>query len=274
MIKNTKSLFVIVCLFLSANSCYGSKDASQHSASSNKPALTHQPSLDFMRGDTIPWSVSSLPVRGLKATGDLMFDNYGKEVDGKEIKISKTKTNSIEYWNKLAEYINVFTQHVNEVNSQQLQLIPSKKHTTRAINIEHALSSNADKMVQVNFELPANTKQELEAIVYGRINHAVHEWKNNINDEKLATNVMNELRALSRRQQENALKQHQLNDCENGISNRAHLRLNLAINTWKAHNYNEDYKAPMNEEFAKFSSEELTTIGELHQMNIKQFPRS
>lgn len=257
MLKNRKSLFVIVCLLLSETSSYNSderpKKLEYKDPAATHSTLTRKPSLDFLRGDAIPWSITILPVTTLKSTGDLMFDHYGEEYNGKVIKIGEKQKDSIFYNAKLNDYIDTFIQHVNQVNEQNQAIIASEKHTKRAINIEHA------SMQATNYKLPKKTKIKLDAILYSRVNYAIKEWKTSLthdqNNEALESNLMNELGALSESQHIKTLQNNGLHYQTDDRLNKEHLRLNLAVNQWKAQQDQQNYTA-MYKELSKFSQAE------------------
>ncbi len=190
-------------------------------------SIPRVPSLDFLRGDAIPWSVSSFPCIDTTSRGNLTIDHYGECVnthyigsEKKEIRIG-SQPGVPHAW---VQYIQNFTAHNNFSNIDEI-------NKQRAIKILHILQTSAipsyHEIMLENLELKTNIKTSLESIVHTAPHRAIERCKHDSSESAL-NSMKSEWQKLSKIQQNEILALHGATD----IKEITHRHAHAAITEW------------------------------------------
>jgi hypothetical protein len=279
----------ILLLFLSTISCDGMDSNSPqvfggyHSTNKKTPYITSSQSsiprvasIDFLRGDAIPWSLRAYPCKDSKALGDLTVEHYGQPLNvayiGTEFKEIKPGSDP--------GALNRWTSYINDFVRRNSQASIDEKHTQRAIQILHiiqatktirktndedqeAITEQYLNFINIDDESRTSMENNLKPIAYGRVNSAIHEWQQN-NSDRILEKMKSEFNKLSTQQLNEVLAQHKTKD----IKKITHIHVNLAIQQWRE-NPSKNNLDRIYSELNKFSYDEQNEILTTHNLTRK-----
>lgn len=277
----------ILLLFLATISCDGMDSRSSQvlrgsfkttttkfpSSTSSQSSTPRVASVDFLRGDAIPWSLRAYPCKDPKALGDLTVEHYGKPLNvayiGTELKEIKPGSDP--------GASNLWMSYIDDFIERNSREIIDEKHTQRAINILHIVQAtqtirNVDSKAQesitkqyLNFiDITDESRKILETnlkpIAYGHVNSAIRAWQHD-NSGHILEKMQLECNKLSTTQLNQVLAIHNVTD----IKEITHLHVNTAIQQWKRNQSKEALKN-VNLELAKLSYKEQKEITKTHHL--------